>query len=85
MIVDARQASKPLKYRPYTAQAAVEIFLNGMAIGESKDISSFKDQHGNDLLKPRVDTLVSAVRENRRFTIRASKKDGIMCTVTRIT
>lgn len=31
-------ASKPLKYRPYTAKAAVEIFISGMEIGESKDI-----------------------------------------------
>lgn len=84
MIVDARNAKRPKKHRPYTARAAVEIFLDGMQVGDTKPVSVFKDQFGRDLPRGRFDTILNLMLNGRRFTVRKSLDGAVLFNVTRL-
>lgn len=83
MILDARTTGHAAEgTRPYTAKAAVENMLSGMAVGDTVTVDRFISWAGDDLKIDRLAMYVSRLANGRRFTVRQSK--GAVATVTRL-
>lgn len=83
MILDARSTSHAAEgTRPYTAKAAVENMLSGMAVGDTVTVDRFISWAGDDLDQSRLAMYVNKTSNGRRFTVRQCK--GAVATVTRL-
>lgn len=84
MIIDARAACETRHGRPFTFSAAVANALDGIGQGEKIVVDCAIDPIGNEMDIARLAMVVSKQKGDRVFTVRQSKDENILATITRL-